>query len=539
VSPCSKQLQLTANSAGSYAALNRLNTVRLSLILVISPLCLGAVVRAQTLPQVDTLAEARRLRDAGDYAAAAAMLAPYVGSHPGDAGSARFGALMAYWSKDFGSARAIYEHALERHPTDADLRVEYARFLMDLGETSRSRDVITPLVDSGPRLLPATRRALTLLGTLDYWRGDFSRARRRFIETLRLDSTDADARRQLREIELASASWVGFGMSAWDDDQPLRHFAADAEGGWFATPLTPLSLRVRSTGFDTDAATERLSLVEGTFATYLPAAHLDVGLGGGVLQRSFGDAADWTGRLTLGVRLAKHTTLEGKAERAPYVNTASSLETAVMTETLQATAKWSHGGWLGEAAARRESFEDDNAVATGYVWLLAPMLWRPTGGLQLGYSFAAQSATDSRFVPRSDAVPFPPGQAPSGIPGVYDPYYTPRNLRANSALVAATMRPNARWSITANGAYGFHARDDAPVLVTVLVPPNVTIVRSFYDRDFTPWNVRGGVEGAVTDAVRLALTGERGRAAYYSFTTVGVRLTYTFTAAARRRADRY
>jgi len=513
--------------------------MRSSLLLLVSRWLLGAVAGAQTLPQVDTLAEARRLRDARDFAGAAAMLAPYVESHPDDAGSARFAALMAYWSRDFRSARAIYEQAFARHPTSADVRVEYARFLMDLGQTSRARELLTPLVETGDRSTPATRRALALLGTLDYWSGDYSRARSRFVEVLRLDSTDADARRQLREIELASASWLGVGMSAWDDDQPLRRLALDAEGGWFATPVTPLSLRVRSTGLDNDGVNERLSLVEGSVATYWPAARLDLGLGGGALQRSFGDASDWTGRITLGFRLPKGTVLEGKAERAAYLNTASSLETAVMTNTLQASAKWSHGGWLGEAVARRESFEDDNAVATGYLWLLAPVVRRETGTLQIGYSFAAQSATESRFVPRDNAVPFPPGQPPATVPGVYDPYYTPRNLRASSALLAATLRPNPRLSFTGNGAYGFHARDDAPVLVTVFVPPDVSVARTYYDRDFTPWNVGGGVEGAVTDAVRFSVTAEHGRAAYYQYTTAGVRLTYTFFAAARRRADRY
>src|SRR3954468_8227579 len=54
---------------------------------------------AQTSPPADTIADARRMRDASDFAGAAALMRAYTQSHPDDAGSARFAALMAYWSK--------------------------------------------------------------------------------------------------------------------------------------------------------------------------------------------------------------------------------------------------------------------------------------------------------------------------------------------------------------------------------------------------------------------------------------------------------
>ena len=495
---------------------------------------------AQSHAPVDTIAEARRLRDAGEYAAAAAILAPYVASHPEDVGTARFSALMWYWSKDVPSARATYEAAFERHANDADLRVEFARFLVDLGETTRARSLLVPLVDTGPRILPATHRAMTLLGTLDYWRGDFAGARRRFIETLRLDSTDADARRQLREIELASASWVRVGASGWHDDQPLDRGALELEGGWFASPVTPLSVRVGSIRFSLDRASETVSRAEATLATFLAGPRLDLSVGGGVLNRTFGEASDWTGHASLGFRLPRNVVLEGRFERAPYLNTTASLGTTVMTQTVDGTLRWrAPSGWMGDATARREAFEDDNAITTGYAWVLAPLLRRASGQLQLGYGFSAQAAKHSRFIPREEDLNRPPGQPRTSVRGIYDPYYTPRNLRVHSALVSAAARPSPSWSLTGNGSYGFHVRDEAPVLVVVPRPPNADIVRAYYARDFTPWNVRAALEGSATESVRLALTAEHGQAAYYAFTTAGVRLTYVFVAAARRRADRY
>jgi tetratricopeptide (TPR) repeat protein len=508
-------------------------------VLALGILAATAVAAQSTVP-TDTLAEARRLRDTANYSGAAKILAVYVAAHPTDADAARFAALMAYWSKDFAGARAMYGQAFERHGHDADLRVEYAEFLMGVGDLSRAREVIKPLVETGPDSLPLRRRALTTLATLEYWRGDFSRARALLVEKLGLDSTDAEARSRLREIDVASSAWIGAGGTGWHDDQPVDRVGFDVEGGWFATPLTPLSVRVGTTQFSHDDASESVSRAEATISTFFAGPRVDVSLGAGTLNRTFGDASDWTARVSLGFRLPRNLALEGRFERAPYLSTAGSLATPVMTETVDGTLRWrASNGWMADATARRESFEDDNAITTGYVWLLAPLLRRQTGQLHLGYSFSAQAARHSRFVPDPDELDFPPGQAPPTVRGVYMPYYTPRDLRVHSALVVATVRPTTRWSVSTNGTFGVFTHDDAPVLIVVSRPPNADIVRTYYPREYTPWNVRGTIEGAASESIRLAVTAEHGKAAYYSFTTVGARLTYTFVAAARRRADRY
>jgi hypothetical protein len=497
-------------------------------------------VGAQGAAPVDTVAEARRLSDAQEYKAAAALMSPYLESHPNDIGAARFGALMAYWSKDFGAARTIYDRALLQAPSDADLNLEAARFFAETGSRARAREVITPLA-AGPRDLPATRQAVALLGTVEYWDGNRRRAKSLFIEALQLDSGDVEARRQLREIELASASWIAMGAAISHDDQPIDRVLPDAELGWYANPVTPLSLRFSSTASSQDEISESVSVVEGTATTYLPGAHLDLSLSAGFLSRTFGEKTDWTGRATLGFRLPRNLVIEGSVQRAPYVNTVASLTKAIMSQTVAGTLRLRESKrWLGEASARREMFEDDNSITTAYAWALAPVAIRARGQIQLGYSFAAQSAERSRFVGRPDELNFPPGQAPPSVRGYYDPYYTPRNLRAHSVLAAAKLLPSERWSISANSALGVAASDDAPALFTTPArPPDIDVARTYYRRSFTPWKIDGVLEAKVSDAVRLGFVAEHSNGAFYAQTTAGVRLTYTFVAAARRRADRY
>ena len=496
---------------------------------------------AQTSQPADTLAEARRLRDARDYAGAAALLRPYVESHPESPNAARFAALMAYWSKQPALAESLYAKAFEAGPADIDLRLEYGRFLLETGSSHRAREVVSPILseDSLRATATQTARAHSLLGTASYWSGDFSAARRELRNALALDSSLADARRQLREIESVAAAWVRIGSQLWDDDQPLQYASFEAEGGWFATPLASIGVRARSIQFDRDGATASMLAEEMSFSSYLPGAHLDIGGAGGAIQRTFGASADWTARFTLGARLPRGVVLQAKGERVPYTNTARSLTTDVMVNTLEGGLRWgSTRGWMGEATVRRESFPDDNGVSTAFAWVLAPLSRREAAGLRVGYGFSAQSADESRFVPRDDIAVIPgQGQGRQDVLGEYNPYYTPRNLRVHSALVTARLHPNSRFTFDASGRIGLSARDEAPALSAVFTPPNVTVTRTFTERSFTPWNARGSIDVAATPAVRIAFGVERGQEAYYSFTAARVQLTYTFIAAALARAD--
>ena len=510
--------------------------MRLWVILTASQLT-AANLCAQATARVDTIAEARRLRDANDFAGAAMLMRSYIASHPDDSGSARFAALMSYWSKDQTTANSVYAQAISNHPGDADLRLEYGRFLVETGNTNRARVILRPFVaaDSVSFSHQHVARARALLGTADYWRGDFTGARNEFRAALALDSSLVDARRQLREIETAATPWVRIGSDLWDDDQPLRYATFNAEGGWFINPLTPLGVRARSSVYDVDGTSEAMLAAEASFTSYFPGAHLDLVAGAGVLDRSFGEPLDWTGRLTLGARLPRTVMLEAKYARTPYTNTVRSLDRDIMVQTLEANLRWgSARKWNGQLGARHEIYPDDNSVSSAFGWILAPISSREAASLHVGYGFTAQSAAESRFFPRGD-VSVRPGEPPTMVPGEYNPYYTPNNLLVHSALANVSMRPTSQLRIEAGGRYALSAREDAPVLYAVSSPPAPTVELTFYERSFKPWSARGSIDWKATPAVRVTLGAEHGREAYYQFTSGRVELTYTFVAGAQGR----
>lgn len=470
-------------------------------------------------------AEAARLLAEGDVAGARRTLEIRLGEEPADLDARRLLARLLYDASAIDSARAVYEAGLARHPESWALRIDLGRMLVETNVRREARAVLAPLTQ-----IPNARAdAESLLGTLDYWSGDFTTARARFAAALDADPSHPDARRQLDEIDAASRPWLAVGSQFRRDDQPITSAAGELELGWYATPLWALSARVRPARHAPDrGGAVTLASAEVGMTHFAPRLRVDTEVAVGALQRSFGATSDWTGRAALGVRLPGHVTARVSGVRAPYLYTLASLVTPVIAETVTGALRLDHPrGWLGEAAVQRERYPDANVVGTGYAWILAPVVRARRGDLQVGYSIAAQDARETRFV-ASSGTPGPGGRPTSDAGGRYAPYFTPERLRSQSVILAGVLRPGQRVELRLGGSYAISASDEAPVFVAGAGVPPVSPVLTFMRRSFTPWDVRAALSSALTPAVHLSLTAEHATMAFFEVNTLGARLTYRF-----------
>lgn len=489
----------------------------------------------QSTQVTDTLAEARRLRDAGSLPAATRLLGAYTAAHPSDPVAAGLLGETHYWMKDVAGARAAYERGLAATPADIPLTLAYARMLMETSDHSRARQLLEPL----RRAAATAGRAEEMLGTLAYWEGDYGAAKRLFAEALALDPRRGDARRSLREILTVTAPWVRLGGEIQHDDQPLVRIAGDAQFGWFATPLVSVSAHVQPMQFREESGTSHdIFLGDILLSAYLPAIRVETEIAAGMIQRGADSPTEWTGRGSMGLRVTPRTIVRIRGERAPYLYTVGSLSTPVITNTLGATLDWgTPSGWLAQASAQQARYPDDNVVTSTHAWLLAPVVRNRGGVVQLGYSIAAQDARESRFVVDGSAAPAP--RDGDGVAGWYDPYYTPNDLVAHSLLAAVVVRPVTRLALRANGALGIIAHDDFPIYRTFGFPPRPgppTI--SIEQRTFRPWSMRGSLDVGLTSQMRLSAEGEYSRTAFYDAASARLAVTYVFTTPALRRLDR-
>jgi tetratricopeptide (TPR) repeat protein len=508
----------------------RLGQVCLSLLLIG-----GAHTEAasgQASP-ADPLEAAIELRNAGDLPGAVRLLRSRLTERPSDPRAIRLLAQTLYWLKDFDQARAVYDTAISRHGDDIDLRLEYARMLVETRRTSAARSLLEPLLERPD----AAARALTLLGTLDYWDGRLTAATRRFQAALKADSTSVDARRQWREIAMITAPWGGTGLEAAHDDQTLDRITPTLHAGVFITPLVSMELRARSDWYRSgDSVSRSVQSGEVSLKGYAPELRLETELSGGLIHRSFGDpGGEWTGRLQGRIRLPSHLSIGGRAERRPYFQTLASLSIPVRVRELTAFAVLDHpSGWLAEASLGRLRYPDGNTQTSGYAWLLAPVLRRPAYALALGYAFSAQDSRESRFVP---TLPHPPGTPGFDPSGRYVPYYTPDDVVIHSLIGNFTLHGGRRTTISGNGAWSLSAHEQATGFTTSGPPPAVQ--PGSFQRAFSPWNARLGVGQDLGKGWSVRGQAEHQETAFYSASAGSIGLSYRFSAAAGRRVDRF
>jgi tetratricopeptide (TPR) repeat protein len=476
--------------------------------------------------QTGLVEDAERLRNAGQFAQAVSLLESHLAVHPDDTRAARLLAETLYWLQEVEKARAVYEQALARVPGDDQLRLAYARMLVETGTARDARAILAPLIaPSGetPGAPPGGRTradALTLLGTLAYWEGDLAGAKRLFEDALDANPDHSDAGRQLQEIRAASAPWVRVSPALLHDDQPLDRRALLVEAGWFATPLVPMAVRVEPARYEAGGAIQQLWAGELTIGAFAPRARLETELAGGLLRRDTpaGGETEWQGRAMAGMRLPRRAAIRARVERTAYLHTVASLATPVAVRAASGELRWDDPrGWLAEAAVRRQWYPDDNAGATAYAWMLAPLSRTPAADLHAGYAFSADHTRESRFVP-------------AGTSGRYTPYYTPARLVAHAAIAAIALRPSPRATLRAGGSYAIRAREDAPVFTAPLGVP----IRTFVQRSFTPWTARASLELRPREPLTVSFAVESGRTAFYAWTTARVSLMYRFVPAARQ-----
>jgi hypothetical protein len=312
------------------------------------------------------------------------------------------------------------------------------------------------------------------------------------------------------------------------DDQPLNRMGVGLEAGWFATPLTPITLRVEPRRYDRGGGSTRQLTEAGVkLAHFAPALRLDTEVEGGVLHRSGNDerAMDWKGRVSVAFRLPGYVTIGARGERSPYLHTTASLDTSVMVHAGTGIIRLAHPrGWLGETAYQRQRFPDGNTVTSAYAWQLVPIVYRSRGELQVGYAVAAEDAAESRFVLANSGQSFPPSDPRFDVSGQYVPYYTPANVLTQSLIAAAATRPSRRATIRAGGGYAFRATEQAPALVV----STGTVQRTLLPRAFSSWNARGSVEIALSTDTTLAARGEVSQNAFYTSSTAALEVGYRF-----------
>jgi hypothetical protein len=205
--------------------------------------------------------------------------------------------------------------------------------------------------------------------------------------------------------------------------------------------------------------------------------------------------------------------------RGPYEWTLASLETLLMSSTMEAALDAGAGPrWAGAALWRRSGFDDENVVTAASAWLLAPV----TRGLRVGYAVSWQDARHSRWTPTSAGGS---GEAflDAPLPGRYQPYYTPADVLVQTLMVEGS-RSVGRARLRAQVGYGFSAREEAPAFWQDTASPLLPALLTWHRRSFSPWSARASLAHPIGAKTALELGGEYNEGAYYRLGTLTTEL---------------
>jgi tetratricopeptide (TPR) repeat protein len=306
---------------------------------------------------------------------------------------------------ELARAEAVAREAVAEYPGSRDARFALASSLLwqkKYGEAQRKyRELLA--ADA------SDREARLGLANALYWSGDFAAAER---EYLRLPE-HPDAARSLSEIRLASSPGIQLRSFYRSDDQPFRVGFADVTGYMFSRPDLKWEGGIGTYRLDDESREASAPFAHAGLELALPRVRTRLRTSA-MLLRFPDEDTGVLGFIATDHRLTS-STLSLTASRGERFGSSAAISTHVYADSLE--LKWHRPN----ASVRAETLRyfDGNEGLAADAWVLLP-----AGPLSAGASVAFRDTRDSRFT----------------LAGIYDPYWTPIDLR-EARLIVAGSRP--------------------------------------------------------------------------------------------------
>jgi hypothetical protein len=329
------------------------------------------------------------------------------------------------WSRRFREAELEYRSQLARRPRDWRLRLGLARVLLWSAQYREADRAFGDVL----RERPGDPAALLGFAQAAYWSGDLRAAHHRFRDVLQRDPGNAEASKALAELEELSAPRYDVRAAATDDSQPYGTFATQLRLSYFSDPATRWDVLGR-VGSVEDGRSAFRSLGAGVSTTL---TLMQIGLGAAVESFQFPNGET---KVLGSARLSRKTPWRGKItigmERAPLLATAVSVDdAATVTRSFASWERDPGDGLLAAVHLHRFDYFDDNRGLGADGWFLAPVGSATRAGLSAAWRDTDEERfrfTGFRSEARGNAFHYE-------YSGVYDPYWTPLDLREVRGVV--------------------------------------------------------------------------------------------------------
>lgn len=444
---------------------------------------LGCIFPSYLFAQQNALEAAKNLRKSGHYDEAIQTLKGYVQQQASDPNGWWLLAQTESWKGHVESAGSYYQKAMSIHPQSDYLVLDYARFLLDNGQSEEAIRWIDSLETQGKKYTSGQFIRAKYL----FWNGRLKEARDIAEGIMMRDGNNTEAYALWKEIKTELAIQLEVSYQYKTDNQPIQIQTPAIWVHQYENPWIHWSISAERPAFTRDSALHPLYAFsignESHWFKHRVALYAKYGLCGFPLKENA--KAIWSVKLEKS--LFKHWNADLQADEKPYFSTRSSLDTNLLVKQYQLGLGYS-GKWQWKSGIILQQFPDANTTRSYYSWISIPLIKATKITLHGGYSFAYNHSEQNTFSAIKNVSEIIQDSSSSKISGAYAPYFTPTHQYIHMVQAQLRWKAGKHIQLQLQGKYGVYAVTDNPYLyLNINAASETYIARGFQQIHYSPW----------------------------------------------------
>jgi TolA-binding protein len=486
---------------------------------------IGEGAQAQSPGFYDSLNMARDYMHANKAKEALLVLKQCESRYPNNLFLMQLMGQVLYWNRDIDACKNYFRAAIVRNPMAHELKLDFGRILAELGELEEAKMYLIDYRKTNPN----EPEALLLLAKVSWWLGQKPSEPLAYLNTFeQLYPGNADAMVLRKAILESTSHYLNLGSSYYSDSQPMRLILAKGELGFYPSGKLRPSLHFQQ-GFYQDFAEVRQILLG--LDAHLPKTKTDIQLRGGMLQNTFISENTGIGGLKLSQQISPNWQARIGLHREAYLYTLRSLSQSVNPLHFDASVgRLKEGSWSADAQYSLHQFEDQNKVHSFSFWILFPLLDVQSLKIEGGYALQLANSEQNRFVVENSLEQLPSAGFSEPLPGVFDPYFTPKNLRVNALLAKFTIKLGEGIHLIANHSAGLWSKIDNPnyfIYPDAAGNPNPPL-RVFVPTTYVPLDFHYTLDIGLNNQLKLSTSYQYFKTIFFDAHTFNARLKILF-----------
>ena len=469
----------------------------------------------------DTIEYARSLAWQKKFEDASTLLKAYSSLNSNQAGLQLL-AQIQYWKQDFDGAKLTYQKALTLFPQASGIRFDYGKMLFESSDLRKANYELNEYEKTNKNSV----EAYLMLAKIAMWNSRLNEADDYIKDVFKLQPDNAEARSILSTVNKYKQVRVRVGGSILSDDQPLNATRTEAEISAYQSRFFSPALKVEQTSYSALKKQTSQADLENIF--HFGYGKTTIKLGAGLFKSDSYSSLD--GILFLSQKLSHDLTVSSSFSESSYQYTLSSVNTPLTQTMFINSIDFNKKDiWLGKVSYLVQSFADNNSINTAFIWFLMPVINKNKVLFQAGISTSYATASFNTFTatgsPALLALKYP---LYTQLPGIYVPYFTPKDQQVNSFLSSLTLKPGKFIRLNAKASMGLLSKTDYPFLMLVQNGNKYEVVKSFYRKDYKPIELEGSGLISLTKRLDLSLVYRYASLLYYTSNFASLNLTYSF-----------